>query len=807
MATQTTLGNLIDQHFRGTLCVTSIGDMKIVITNEPDFDARTFTVDAVGISKKYGYPLFGSGAFTLTDIELSLTYNGAGKASTGSIRADLDFAGIDLNVKVVLSKGAESFSATSQLTQPVALTSVVKNLTGSAPARPPGIAKSARIQKVGMTIVLGGATGRSISVDCKLDSKWNLPIANGTQSVSAGFIIEYAGKRTLDLVKLGLEGDLRVTTTRSLGLSYEFGKTLSKLTGTLSAGAAPVVPADLVKLFRIPVPRGFPGSFAAPKGVDLASAALVVDFENDMIQLSGRNSLEEDAFVRAGRLGGEWIFAIGIATSPGWKMASLSSELEPVDSFLSLEQSFLVISTADQKIDDSIFSRMGSHSFDVVEGLNVGAAIKLDGKQTSGFAKTLRGLLGKDTALFLEATLGTKPKSVTFSAEFEGEIGLRFKVPNKAKPAIVRVEGPKLLFSLEPSLGIFGGVEFPTTSGPVEISGGVDITPTAITFREHTELSIKPPKSAGGLQLKSIGGVLSAEPGAFEIELDGDMYIGDKSAGFAFQIAVPEMVPTYLYARFQSLDLAPMFKALCKSGTLPKSLSSGISFHDSLVWVCVSPRGKCERSDGTTVDAGFAFAGDANVFGFPAAAAVSVTDRGMSGKLAMPKSLGIKGIFVISDANNPRRGPQLALDTSKSPYLNASYYVNVLGVTDTANLELTNQGFLLITAVGFHGRSIKIRCILGIRRTYTIEIGGDGNFNRNPIVINKSIGALGHLKVTIYSVSIGFSLKSQSFHASISYKIKGFRRTTKSVVVTLREIGNDIGKLGKKIEQAFSKIL
>ncbi len=50
-----TLGEVIDQHFRGTLAVFSIGKLPIKITNDPSFEKRTFTVEAVGATGPDGF--------------------------------------------------------------------------------------------------------------------------------------------------------------------------------------------------------------------------------------------------------------------------------------------------------------------------------------------------------------------------------------------------------------------------------------------------------------------------------------------------------------------------------------------------------------------------------------------------------------------------------------------------------------------------------------------------------------------------------------------------------------------------------
>lgn len=807
MATRTTLGALVDDYFRKTLLVTSIGDMKIAITNDPDFDAKSFKVTAAGTRRDYAYPLFGNKALALKDIGITLAYNGPGKPATGTIAADLNFGGIDLNVTITLSRQTESFSVASQMLDPISLMKVVDMLSGGKSVAPPGLEKTA-IKSFAMDIAHDAKAGWTVRATGKLNQKWKLPI--GRQSVDAALSAVYQGTSSLKLKSLGVSGAFTLGQGRTMTLAYAFGRKLSQLTGTLDAGGPPIVIADLMKLFGIRIAGTFPDTLASPKGVDLASGAMTLDFETPAVQISGRNSLAQDAFVRAEKIGTKWGVALGIGTGPGWKMADLAKALKPVDDFLSFRQSFVAISTADMEIDDSVFAALGKHRFHLNKGLTVGAAIHLDNKQTSPLAKALHGLLGGDIDLFLEGGIGADREHVFLNAALE-DLHLQFDVPGKRKKQTLHISGPHVEFTLQPALSLGGIVAFPTTQpgetidvgGRVEFEAGpAGVAMTFSGFVHDHKQQLPPPKNATGVQLHKIGGLIKAAPDVLELGLDGSMTIGTEAADFAFDFAVaPELMPTFLYAHFTRLDLAPMFAALCTGGKLPKGLRKGIEFENVTIFSCTDPSGHCSFSDGTPVKEGFGFSGDANVFGFPADAALSITTAGMSGKLEMGKAVSIPGIVTLSDAHNRKKGPVFDFNTSTSPYMDADYLIDILGVTNKTDLHFTNEGFWLKTSITFKKRTLWLRCVLGATRPghYTFTIEGGGDFTRNPIDIVHT--AWGMLRLTEIDIHLYADKALFSVHAEA--RIGKVIKRHADVHISLKTIGNDLKKLGGQLERVL----
>ena len=220
MPQPTTLEDLIKEKFGGTLAVTSIGDLRIVITNDPDYSATKWTVTATGASRDYAYPLFGNDALTLADISISLTYRGPKEAAEGLIRADLDFGGIDFDVEISLSMGTERFNLISQLSAPVSLTKVVGKLSAGK-AKVPEAMTGTLIDRIAMSIEKAEKSGWKIASEGRLAGTGFLPFSGKATSLS--LTVEYGGKKKVKLTRLGLEGRTSIGKSGTLSLGYTFG--------------------------------------------------------------------------------------------------------------------------------------------------------------------------------------------------------------------------------------------------------------------------------------------------------------------------------------------------------------------------------------------------------------------------------------------------------------------------------------------------------------------------------------------------------------------------------------------------------
>ncbi|WP_299677424.1 hypothetical protein [uncultured Roseobacter sp.] len=806
MGQSTTLGQLIKDRFGGTLVATSVGDMSIIITNDPDYDAKTWTVTATGAPKSYPYMLFGNEALSLTDISVSLTFNGPKKAATGVIRADLDFGGIDFDVDIALSRQVETFSLTSQLGAPVSLASVVKKL-GARTA--PSDMKTTLIDLIAMSIAYDGKAGWTLSSKARLSQTEFLPFASGT--TDAALMLEYRGQKKLKRTTFELAVQTRIGQTGHLALSYDFAAkptaATSVLKGSLQTDAgAPIVFEDMLRAVGLKAQTKGATTVSAPKGLDIAAGQVVLDFANHTLLVSGQNSLKEDAFVYLERDAESRNLALGVATEKGWKMADLSPEFAVVDEVLTFRQSFLAVATGHVSIANEIFPKLGKHAFTLEKGLNVGLDLAMDRSQTSLLGKAVSGLLGGTPELLLQATLGPSAKDTEFSATL-GNLDLSLDVPGARKPATMEIRNARLILSLQPSFEVVGDVLFPAPQGQhVEVSGAVRVEETTagpvLSFSGNAKdpsTSLTPPKNASGVKLTEIGASFSVEPEAFVMGLHGAMWIGKENASFGFAFALPELAPTFVSATYSHLDLAPMFKALCHEAKLPKELRSGISFRNLEIWSCTDPSGTCRISKDVCYRDGFRFTGDATVFRFPAHADLKVTTAGMSGSLQMGKALSVPGIFTIADAKDQAKGPQFAFDTDRSPHLLADYYVNVLGVSDTTTLTLTNSGFWLKTKIDFKGESITLKCGLGAdsRGRFTAAISAHADFGKKPIKLT------GKLKLSTLDISMSSKTGVFTVGATAHY---GLLPKSTTVTISLKDIAHKLVHLGKEIEKELQKM-
>lgn len=801
MPTSTTLARLIKQHFGGTLAAGTIGDIEIVVTNDPDYEAKRWTITATGASKRYQYPLFGNDALSLTDISVSLSFD-RDKGASGTVNADIILGGVDFAVQITLSNGTEQFTISSQMTEPVELGKVVSKIGGRSVTMPSAM-KGTAIDVFGMGITHDDKAGWTVCANGRLQQPDVLPFKSGTTQLNLNVV--FSGKKRVKLTTLGLVGETKLSKTGVLSLGYAFSSKISALAGILQTDAGkPITFEDLSSAVGVRKGRSRK-AVHTPRGLDLAAGELVVDFENESLLLSGRNSLGEDGFLFVGLEAEARVMALGVATEPGWHFGDAAKEFAVIDDVLTVKQGYLAVTNRDVSITSTVFPKLGEHDFHLTAGLNIGAELAMDQSQSSTVGKALVGLLSGTPSLLLQAALGPNPKDTTFTAGL-GNLDLNLQGPDP-QTVVLHIKSARINVTLEPSVSLSGAVAFPTPArGRIDLNGFVTLKATpggpVIAFGGHAldqEAAMPPPENATGLKLTGIGGTFTLAPEALVVELDGTMWIGRDKAQFAFGVTLPELEPTLLEAHYSRLDLTSMFRALCPHATLPKALSGGISFQNLSVWSCSDPSGTCVLSDGSPRDRGFAFNGDASVFNFPAHADLSMTTKGMSGKISMRKAVSVPKVFTISDATDHSKGPHFAFQTEKSPYLDAAFYVDVLGFKDSTTLQLSDKGFLLKAHFSFKGKSIDLACVLAAtaNRHLSAAISGKGKFRASPLDLGSGI-KLSDLSVSLSSKTMSFSVKAKA-------KIYGVSKTA-IVVITLAQIEHKLVQLGHEIETELRKI-
>ncbi len=797
-----TLGEVIDQHFRGTLAVFSIGKLPIKITNDPSFEKRTFTVEAVGATGPDGFQLFDSDDLVLDGLTLSLTYNGPKEAATGTITGKMAVASVPLSVTITLSKEAESFSVESKGFKPLSIAKFASTIAGKKLESPPGL-DGVKISDLSVSITVAKKM-RTVQVDGTLSDRWDLPFGD---KVTTALVATWKGKASVALSELRLTGQIGLPRDRQIDLAYDLSDKDRLLTGSFDAKKSPFLPADALALFGVDMGRGFPNSFAKPKGLDLARFAFKLDFEQDAVTLEGANSLGDTATVYAFKADdGGWQFAFLISTGKGWKAKDLSKELKPVDDFLALDQAFIGVATDSISVDGDIHPELGSHHFSMHTGLNLGAAITLDARQGSMLAKSVYGLCGR-LDFMLAGSIGPQPSDVALTAVLDD---MRLSLPNPGKGRTQLVMSDcQLTFSLPLSVSLGGTVVFPATKKgeTVDVTGDVtfQVDPPSISFKGDAKIgSLPPPKGADGLELEEIDGSFTIDVEGVVIGLGGTVLIEKTKGEFHLAFALPELEPTFLYADIHQLDLAPLFEALCTEakGRLPKPISKGIQFKELKLWDCNDVQ--CNLSPNRSVKTGFGFLSDAVVFGFPCDAEIEISTEKLVGKLCMGKAISIPG-FAVSDARDHTKGPQFDFDTSQKEILVADYRMVVFGFENQATLDFGPEGFSFSGGLRFASESLKATCSLGIAGgRFTGRIVCVGKFGKRPIVFKLSRS----LSVKISSVRVLLSTSgrfSYTVKARVINPLKDYNKTITGTI-TLGRIGHQLHNLGREIEKDAKNI-
>ena len=214
-------------------------------------------------------------------------------------------------------------------------------------------------------------------------------------------------------------------------------------------------------------------TLSTPKGLDMVAGELKLDLAGDSLLIAGKNSLNEDAFVHITSAAEARTLALGVATQDGWKMADLSSDFAVIDKVLTIRQTFLALTNHDVSIDSKVFPRVGAHTFDLTQGLNVGAELAMDASQSSVLGKAVSGLLGGTPDLLLQANIAPSARDTTFSANL-GNLDLHLDLPGARKPATMKIRRAALKVTLEPSIAVSGDVLFPAPQGQtIEVTGAV----------------------------------------------------------------------------------------------------------------------------------------------------------------------------------------------------------------------------------------------------------------------------------------------------------------------------------------------
>ena len=214
------------------------------------------------------------------------------------------------------------------------------------------------------------------------------------------------------------------------------------------------------------------------------------------------------------------------------------------------------------------------------------------------------------------------------------------------------------------------------------------------------------------------------------LEFGGKIELGKKSCGkpvtaegyIGINIINPN--ENYFYAKVGPVTFQSFFKALCIGVSLPKPLAeSGFpnGFQTSF-----SLLGKELPHAGISIPVGFRFKGTINFLGLVASADINISPNIFKVKIELPP-LKIAGLFKMYRSNvDKSKGPFVDADisTSKALKVEASGFVEVLGISVLAQLSISNTQY----EVFLEGKFLNLfQASLRIQASYSKKIS-DLNF-------------------------------------------------------------------------------
>lgn len=796
-----TIAELVEAHFDNALNIETVGDIRIRVTNEPDYSAASFTVQAEG-TRKSGEPLFNSKDFTLEYIQLVLVANGAQQSASGKLTASMVLAGIAFDVTVTLSRQVESFELVASLGQTVTVAALADALSSKPAALPKGLAKLRLGQ---FTATLQAGEMPSASVGALLLDNWQIPIAGRRLPASGQGSLQVGSKWKGDKKKLKLDNaslrvDLALTKQCVFDLSYEIGPKLNDLSGSWSSQDHSLLefPA-LCRSLGIDMP-----DVSLPQALAFSHVDLSLDFASQRVQMAGENRDGQQMFGLLDKLlADNFGAAMGVAMQPGWRLGDLSRDLASID-FLAFRQAFVAVATATVAVDASCFSALGEESFALTSGLNFGADIELGTAQDSDLAKALYLVLGRQD-LFLQGCISPNPVNDVFSAALPaGDIHIPIPpaAGTKAKAKLI-LGKPRLTIHPAPQaafIAVSGDIRIPIKRGrDIDLNGSLAIGADQLSVIGNLDVSqLSPPPGTQGMELENVGFSLGVAPEGVTAGFAGDMIVGKACSEdkFSFELAFPEFTPVFLYARFTALNLGDFFKPLCPDGKLPPAFSKGVRLDDVLLYWCIDGGG-CMLPDKqkTVLLPGFAIHGKVDLFGFNTRGQLDVTDSRIGGDLFLdPIRISVAGmqVFSLTDTTG-KKGAHVDFGTDGGGRMDLSYRFDLLGVVEQAGLKF-NKGKLVLDYGLALGKGLSARVDFSLDSRLRFSLGVKGRFSKKKPL---SFG-----KAHITALDVSFDTRKGRFEADVG----GFYSTPvgnvpfhKPVTVTLHDIGGRLERLAGQI--------
>ena len=371
---------------------------------------------------------------------------------------------------------------------------------------------------------------------------------------------------------------------------------------------------------------------------------------------------------------------------------------------------------------------------------------------------------------------------------------------------VLKHAGLEFVGGVSPSFGLVGSIEL--KSPPVTLNAAIRATPQGIKLEGSMSGCWNNAFGSPYLTLCNLYLAMTIAPTPLPItglEFGGRIELGKKSCGKPVTaegyIGINVINPNenYFYAKVGPVTVQSFFNALCIGVSLPKPLAeSGFpnGFQASFTLL-----GKELPHAGISIPVGFRFKGTINFLGLVASADINLSPHRFKVKIELPP-LKIAGLFKMYRSNvDKSRGPFVDADisTKKPPKVEASGFVEVLGISVLAQLSISNTQY----EVFLEGRFLNLfQASLRIQASYSKKIS-----NLNFLVE-------GHFKSDLFdkiAKAIRDGLKKSADEAdkhlsAAQNKITAEQAKLDRAIANLQRKKGDVDRAKRKFDDAIAKV-
>ena len=460
-----------------------------------------------------------------------------------------------------------------------------------------------------------------------------------------------------------------------------------------------------------------------------------------------------------------------------------------------VDLSFVLSPNAIKGITFSLPEFKGYSRFD--QGISLSAQLRWPPKcDDNPFCAVAKAMLG-DIQLSLTGTIANA-RSFSLLASV-GNLKLGGGV-------VLKHAGLEFVGGVSPSFGLVGSIEL--KSPPVTLNAAIRATPQGIKLEGSMSGCWNNAFGSPYLTLCNLYLAMTIAPTPLPItglEFGGRIELGKKSCGKPVTaegyIGINVINPNenYFYAKVGPVTVQSFFNALCIGVSLPKPLAeSGFpnGFQASFTLL-----GKELPHAGISIPVGFRFKGTINFLGLVASADINLSPHRFKVKIELPP-LKIAGLFKMYRSNvDKSRGPFVDADisTKKPPKVEASGFVEVLGISVLAQLSISNTQY----EVFLEGRFLNLfQASLRIQASYSKKIS-----NLNFLVE-------GHFKSDLFdkiAKAIRDGLKKSADEAdkhlsAAQNKITAEQAKLDRAIANLQRKKGDVDRAKRKFDDAIAKV-